>query len=145
MRQSYILRAVWPRIANFYTNLRNHRIYNHTGYDVTNYTRSEPKAKKPSKIPHQKASGVISREQFKRGSPNFTRLSGTTCPRNLQDIMTSLIASGRLQNAIKYCTKVMRKTGPACQRIKCFGQCLTQTHHMFHGHPCRPSLQPHRR
>ena len=33
--------------------------------------------------------------------------------------------SSRLQNdAIKYCTKVMRKTGPVGQRVKYFCQCL---------------------
>ena len=37
------------------------------------------------------------------GSPNFTRLSGTTGPTYLLD-MTSLFASGRLQHASKYYT-----------------------------------------
>ena len=35
----------------------------------------------------------------------------TTGPTNLPD-MTSLVACGRLQNAVKYCTQVMCKTGP---------------------------------
>ena len=35
---------------------------------------------------------------------------------NLPD-MTSLAVSSRLQNVIKYCTKV-RKTGPASQRVE---------------------------
>ena len=48
---------------------------------------------------------------------NFTHLSGITGPTNLPD-MTSLVASGRLQNAIKYWTKVMRKVGPVDQRVK---------------------------
>ena len=37
---------------------------------------------------------------------------GTIGPTNLADIM-SLVASSRLQNAIKYWTKVVRETGPA--------------------------------
>ena len=41
----------------------------------------------------------------------------TTGHINLPD-MTSLVASSRLQNAVKYCTKVVRKTGPAGQRVK---------------------------
>ena len=40
--------------------------------------------------------------------------------------MMSLVASCRLQNAIKYWTKVMHKTGPAGQRIKKFGHRLTR-------------------
>ena len=61
---------------------------------------------------------------------NFTRFSGTTGPTNLPD-MTSLVASGRLQNAINYCTKVMRKTAPVGQRVKYFGDCLNQTHQIL--------------
>ena len=57
----------------------------------------------------------ISRKRFVRRSPYFTRLSGKICPTNLPD-MTSLAASGRLQNAIKYCAKV-RKTGPGGLRV----------------------------
>ena len=41
---------------------------------------------------------------------------GTIGLANLWD-MTSLAAFGRLQNAIKYCTKV-HKTGPAGQRVE---------------------------
>ena len=37
--------------------------------------------------------------------------------------MTSLVASSRLQIAMKYCTKVMRKTGQAK-----FTKCCTDTH-----------------
>ena len=81
----------------------------------------------------QTASDGISRETLRRGSPNFTRFSGITDPTNLPD-MRSPVASNRLQNAIQYWTKVMRKTGPAGQRI----------HQMLHGHPCRHNLQPHR-
>ena len=69
------------------------------------------------KMPPQPASGGISRERLTRGSPNFTRLSSITGPTNLLD-MTLLVPSGRLQNVIKYWTKVMRNTGPAGQRVE---------------------------
>ena len=103
--------------------------YTSTGYDITNYILSEARETKPSKMPPQTASGGISGERVKQGSPNFKQLSGITGPTNVPD-MTSLITSGRLQNAIKYCTKEMRKTGPAGQPAgqrgaKLFGRCLT--------------------
>ena len=81
-------------------------------------------------MPPQTASDGISRERFKGGSLNFTRLSLTTSPTKLPD-MASLVASGLLQNAIKYCTKVVHKTGPAGQRVKYFGHCLTKTHQIW--------------
>ena len=49
--------------------------------------------------------GGFSRERFMRGLGNLTDLLGTIGLANLPD-MASLFASGRLQNAIKYCTKV---------------------------------------
>ena len=59
------------------------------------------------------ALGRLSSEQFKRGPRNFTTLSGTVSPTNLPvPDMTSLAASGQLQNATEYGTKV-RKTGAA--------------------------------
>ena len=113
--------------------------------DMTSLTTfgRKPQRKKPSKMPPQTASGGISRERFKRGSPNSTWLSETTGHTNLPD-MTSLVTSSRQQNAIKYCTQVMGKTGPAGQRAKYFGHRLTQTNHRLHGHPGRPTLRPHR-
>ena len=57
------------------------------------------------------ALGGISRERFKRGPRNLISLSSAIGPTNLPD-MTSLTDSGRLQKAIKYCTKV-RQTGAA--------------------------------
>ena len=81
------------------------------GYDITNYFRSKATAKKSRKCRLRRtASAGISRERFKRGSPNFTLLSGTTGPRHRPDL-TSPLTSGRLQNSIKYCTKVMRQRG----------------------------------
>ena len=88
--------------------------------DMTSLTTSSwqlSKFKKRSKMSSQTASCEIPRERFKRGSPNFTRLSGTTGPTNLSD-MIPLAASGWRQNAIKYCTTVVRKTCPADHRVK---------------------------
>ena len=55
----YISRTVWPRITKFFTNLQTSRVYNHTGYDVTNYFRSEATAIKQSKMPPQADLGRI--------------------------------------------------------------------------------------
>ena len=71
----------------------------------------EVREKKRLKMPHPTASGQISGERFKRVSRNFANLSGTASRRNLSD-MTSLAVSDRVQNAIKYYTK-LRKTGDA--------------------------------
>ena len=49
-------------------------------------------------------------EQFDLESTNFIRTSIPTHSTAISD-MTSIAASGQLQNAMKYCTKV-RKTGP---------------------------------
>ena len=62
------------------------------------------------------ALGAMSRERFKQELLNFTHLSRTVCLTYMPDI-TSLTASGRLQNAIKYCLKV-RKTGPGGQSVE---------------------------
>ena len=81
VRQSYISRTVWPRLTKFGMILHTGWIYNPTGNDVTIYFRSEViDVRKRSKIPPQTASGEISRERFKRGSPNFTQLSGQLAP-----------------------------------------------------------------
>ena len=76
----------------------------------------------------QTASGGISWERCKRGLPNLADFSVTTGPTNLP-YTTSLVASGRLQNAIICCTKWCAK--------------LVWCNQMLHGHPRRPSLQPH--
>ena len=99
----------------------NHYIHMPYIFNVTNYFRSEVTAKNCRQFPLRRLQvGFFSRESFKRRSPNFTGLSGTTGPTNLLD-MTSLVASGRLQNAINYCTKVLRKMGPGSQSV---GHCL---------------------
>ena len=134
----------WAKITKVYRPSDANLPYICTGYDVISYFRSEATAKQSSKMSPQMASGGISRERFKRGSPNFTqKLSRTTSPKNLPDT-TSLVTSGRVQNPIKYCTKVMRKTRPVSQRVKYFGHCLSQIRHMSCGHPRWASLRSHR-
>ena len=59
----------------------------------------------------------LSCEPFELESSNFTNTCVPTCTTSLLD-MTSLIASGQLQNAIKYCTKVTRKTVLSVKRVK---------------------------
>ena len=130
--------TVWARIAKFYRHIHANMLYICTWYYFTNDFQLEVIAKKLSKMPPQTASGGISWEWFKRGSPNFTQLSRITGATNLPD-MTSLVASGRLQNTIKYWTKVMRKTGPVGKRVKQFDHCLTQIYQMLHGHPLMPT------
>ena len=71
VRQSFVLRTVWLRIIKFYRNLHTRRVYNHTGYDVTKYFRSEATAKNCENADAQTASGLISEERLMRGSPNF--------------------------------------------------------------------------
>ena len=63
---------------------------------------------KSSKIQPSVASDGISRERFKRGSWDFTHLSGSITLTNMLD-MTSWAASGQLQNATKYRTKWSRR------------------------------------
>ena len=65
------------------------------------------KFEKRPKMPHPTALGRISPEGVKRGSRNFMHLSGTASHRNQPD-MPSLDSSSRIQNAIKYCTKMLK-------------------------------------
>ena len=67
--------------------------------DMTSLTTSGGSYSEQSKMSPQTASGGISREKFMRGSHNCTGLSGINGPTNGPD-MTSIVASGRLQNAI---------------------------------------------
>ena len=75
--------------------------------DIINHFRVGSYREKTVKMPLLTVSGRISQEQYERerGPPNSTRLSGTIGLINLPD-MISLAASGRMQNATKYCTKV---------------------------------------
>ena len=68
-------------------------------------------------MPPTMALGDIYRERFKRGSQNFSCLSGTIDPTNKHSGYNILAASGRKQNAIKYC-KHVREMGPAGQRVE---------------------------
>ena len=86
MRQSYIWRIVWPRMAKFYMDIHADQLCIHTGYDVTSYFRSEIILKKTLTMLPPMASGFISRKRFKRGSGNVTALSGTFGPTNAPDI-----------------------------------------------------------
>ena len=70
---------------------------------------------------------------------------GQSAPQSLPD-MTSLAASGRLQNAIKYCTKVRKCVQPAKGRIiqstfNVESPNFTGAPHRV-GHPRRHNLQP---
>ena len=114
-----------------------------TRYDGTSYLRLElwKLREKDLKMPPLMASGRISPEWYKRGSQNFTHLSGTANLTNLRN-MTSLAASGLPQNATKCCTKV-RNNGSGRQRVKYFARCLTWNYQILHGHRCRLALQPH--
>ena len=140
----YISWTVWARITKFYQNIHTDLHYTCAGHDVTIYFRSEATVKIPSKMPPQTASNGIYQEVLKRGSPNFIRLSGTTdfSHKSAWYNVTHYFRSAA--NAIQYCTKMMRETCPAGQRLKYFGHWLSQTRHMLHGHPCCPSLRPQR-
>ena len=87
-------------------------VYSHTGYDVTSCFRLDVLAEKLMKKQLPTVSGRISQEWFKRGSRNFTTLSGTVSLIKMSK--TSITASSRLQNVTDYCLKV-RKTDPAAK------------------------------
>ena len=82
--------------------------------DVTIYFRSEVIAKKLSKIPLRRLWVEFIENSCSNDHGILPTYRGQ--PANLPD-MTSLAASNRLQNAIKYCTKVHR-TGLTGQRVK---------------------------
>ena len=106
---SNISRTVWPRITELYKDIHIDQLCSHAGYDVNNFFRTVAMAKKTVENAATDGFGGHSREMFKQGLQNFTHLLGTIGLRELSDL-TSLTASVRLQNAIRYCTKV-RKTG----------------------------------
>ena len=93
-------------------------IYNYTGYDITNYFRSEVIAKKKlSIIPPPLASGRISRERFLARTTIFFKLIGDNRPHNPAGYDVTISASSRLPNVIKYCTKVRKRVRTAKSRI----------------------------
>ena len=98
------IRRLQPAITKIGKCIHADELNSNTGYDVTDYFwLAVTEVQKRSKMPPQTASGRISRESFKQGSPNFRWLSEITDPTKLPHT-TSLVASRRLQNAIKYCT-----------------------------------------
>ena len=108
-RQSYIKRMASHRITNFYTNL--HTLVGSSKprrMSITTSGRKLARKKNENAASFlRRASGSISRERFNRVSPNFTRLSGTIlAPQICQIWRQYIVALGRLQNAIKYCTWV---------------------------------------
>ena len=124
----YISRTVWDRIIKFYK------------LTITTLGRKLPR-KHRQNLPGHMASGGISREKFKQGYLNFTRLLRTTGSTTRSD-MTSLVACGRLQNAIKYSTKVLRKTGSDGQS-QIILPLFNHTHQMLYWHPGWPDVQQH--
>ena len=83
---------------------------------VSNSGRSEVKEKKTVKTaPSDGFGGNFSIIILARITKLYT-LIGTISLTNMPD-MTSLVASGRLQNAITYCAKVC-KSGPDGQRVQ---------------------------
>ena len=106
-----ITHSVTKRITKFYKHIHADLHYICTGYDVTIYFRPEATAKKPSKMPPQTASGGISRERFKQGSPNFTRLSGPLVAETCRIWRHSLLPVScemQLNTAQKWCVKRVR-------------------------------------
>ena len=97
----YISRTVWARITKCYRHIHTDLPYICTWYDVTNYFRSEVTMKKTSKMPHQTASSEICRERFKRGSPNFVRLSGTSGFINPPDMTSPATSNRHLSKFVK--------------------------------------------
>ena len=114
VRQSYISRTVWPCITNFYTN--------HAGEDVTSYFCLEV-------IQVRKTAENDASDDFNIESLKLAYTSISTSGTAVLDT-TSLPPCGRLQNAVKYCTKESINSA-------CFAK-------ISDGYPCRLILQPHR-
>ena len=89
VRGAFISRTVWHRITKSYTHIQMNPLFSLTGYDVT----SSFGGKLIWKMPPPITSDRISPERFKRGSQNFTHLSGTINLINTPDI-TSLVLVG---------------------------------------------------
>ena len=111
---SNISRTVRSRIAELY--IYTDMLYSRIAYDVTSYFQWEIIAKKPSKMPTPTASDGILESSLSDNHEHFSCLSGGIDTTILTD-MTSLAASGRLQNTIKNCISV-RKTGATGRRVE---------------------------
>ena len=105
------VKVLWHTITKFFKGIRTDVLYSHIGYDVTNYFWSEvrPKENKTVKNTASVGFGLNFSLTVKARITQFYTLIGDNQPQNLPD-MTSLAASGRVVNAIKYCAKVC-KTG----------------------------------
>ena len=122
VRQSYISRTVWHRITKFYRNI-------HTGRSTTT----------PDMVASL-ATSVGQLSKFKKGwKCRCQRLYVEFLENGLREDheilhayrdnmldMTSLAVSGRLQNTIKYCTKV-RWTDPAGQIVIIWPVCYLKS------------------
>ena len=111
----YILRTVWARTIKFYGHINTNLPYICTAYDINNYFRSEATAKKIRPKCRLRRLQVEFLEKGLGEDRQIHKVVGDNRPTNLLD-MTSLVTSGRPQNATEYCTKMMRKTGPAGQK-----------------------------
>ena len=102
---SIISRTVWHRITKLYMTIHTDLLNSRTGYDIDIYFRPEVIAKKNCLKCHFALLRVeFIGKRFKQWSPSFNFLTRTIGLTNLLD-MTSLAASGRLENAIKCCKK----------------------------------------
>ena len=92
--------------TKFYKDIHADLLYSHTGYERSHSSQKfcqkflQKKTSIMPKMPPPTALGVISLEQFKRGSQKIIHLSGTISPTKMPDT-TPLAASSWLQNAIK--------------------------------------------
>ena len=93
-------------------NLHTRGVYNHTEYDVTNYFRSEATAKKT--VANSASDGFMwnSSRKVYAMITRFHAVVGADWPHESVGY-DAASCSGRLQNATKYWTKLMRKTGLA--------------------------------
>ena len=104
----YMWRTVRATITKCYLHIQADMPYIIAGYDVTNYFQSEATAKIRRKCRFMRLQVEFLENGLSEDHQIFSRLSETTGNTNLRD-MTSLVTSGGLQNAIKYCTQVTRK------------------------------------
>ena len=135
----YISRTVWARITKFYRQIHTDLPYPIFPPDLMSLTTSGWKLpRKNRRICRLRHLHV---EFLEKGLSEDHQIS-QGCRGQLPD-MTSLITSGLLQNAIKYCTKLMCKTGPVGQRVEYVSHSLTYSRLVWRGHPWRLTLHPY--